>query len=69
MTHNAHFIGAEAVRKHGNPAENIHSLQIEMNRSLYMNEATSLRSENLPEVGQHLKTLAARIADHARAKG
>lgn len=69
VTHNAHFIGAEAVRKHGNPAENIHSLQIEMNRSLYMDEATSLRGKKLPEIQSHLKTLASRIADHARAKG
>lgn len=68
VTHNAHFVGAEAVRKHGNPANNVHSLQIEINRSVYMDEATCLRGPRFAEVQEHLKTLAARIADHTRSK-
>ena len=34
------YKGVELVRKHGRPAEQRHSLQIEINRKLYMNEAT-----------------------------
>jgi N-formylglutamate deformylase len=34
------YKGVELVRKHGRPAERRHSLQIEVNRKLYMDEAT-----------------------------
>lgn len=65
VTHNAHFIGAEAVRKHGDPANGIHSLQIEMNRSLYMDEATRLRRPELTQIRAHLAVLAKKVAELA----
>jgi N-formylglutamate amidohydrolase len=34
------YKGVELVRKHGRPGEGRHSLQIEINRRLYMNEET-----------------------------
>ncbi len=34
------YKGVEIVRKHGRPAAGRHSLQIELNRRLYMDEAT-----------------------------
>lgn len=34
------YKGVELVRRHGRPAENRHSLQIEVNRKLYMDETT-----------------------------
>ena len=34
------YKGVEIVRRHGRPAEGRHSLQIELNRRLYMDEAT-----------------------------
>jgi N-formylglutamate deformylase len=37
------FRGAEIVRRHANPAQNRHSIQIEINRALYMNEKTLRR--------------------------
>ncbi len=37
------FRGAEIVRRHSNPAQNRHSIQIEINRALYMNEKTLRR--------------------------
>ncbi|QTG17227.1 N-formylglutamate amidohydrolase (plasmid) [Agrobacterium tumefaciens] len=69
VTHNAHFIGAEMVRKHGDPAGGVHSLQIEMNRSLYMDEATRLRREELSEIRRHLTELAFKISEFSRSKG
>lgn len=65
VTRNRHFIGAEAVRKHGDPANGIHSLQIEMNRSLYMDEAARTRAPGLGQVRAHLTELARRLADYA----
>lgn len=61
VTSNAFFIGAESVRKHGAPDQGIHSLQIEMNRGLYMDEAARTRRPELAQVRQHLAELAARV--------
>lgn len=69
VTHNTHFKGAELVRKHADPANGIHSLQIEMNRSLYMDEATRIRRAEMSDVRQHLAVLAARISDFSRSNG
>lgn len=68
VTRNTHFIGAEVVRLHGNPARGIHSLQIEMNRSLYMDETTRLRRPDFTDVQENLKRLAAAVADYARGR-
>lgn len=37
---NAPYKGVELVRRYGDPAQNRHSLQLEINRKLYMDEAT-----------------------------
>jgi N-formylglutamate deformylase len=68
VTMNAHFIGAESVRKHGAPGRGIHSLQIEMNRGLYMDEETRGRRPELVEVRQHLAAVAARIVPLAAVR-
>lgn len=62
VTRNAHFIGAESVRKHGAPGDGIHSLQIEMNRSLYMDEAARTARPELAQVRQHLTAVAQAVA-------
>lgn len=41
---NVGFKGVDLVRDHGNPSANRHSLQIEINRGLYMDETTFERS-------------------------
>jgi N-formylglutamate deformylase len=38
VTSNVHYAGAEAVHRHSRVSERRHSLQIEMNRALYMDE-------------------------------
>lgn len=68
VTNNAHYVGAECVRKHGDPANGIHSLQIEMNRGVYMDEAARTRTEGLVRVRGHLAELARELAAFARAK-
>ena len=68
VTVNTHFVGAEAVRKHGAPDRGIHSLQIEMNRSLYMDEEARTPRPELSEVRAHLKAVAKTIADFAQTK-
>jgi N-formylglutamate deformylase len=40
VDYNQPYKGVELVRRYGNPADNRHSIQIEINRKLYMNEQT-----------------------------
>ena len=40
VAYNHPYKGVELVRRHGRPAEHRHSIQVEINRKLYMNEET-----------------------------
>lgn len=40
VSYNHPYKGVELVRRYGNPAQNRHSLQLEINRKLYMSEET-----------------------------
>ncbi len=40
VAYNHPYKGVELVRRHGNPRENRHSIQVEVNRRLYMDEKT-----------------------------
>jgi N-formylglutamate amidohydrolase len=63
VTRNTHFIGAEVVRQHSNPAQGIHGVQIEMNCGLYMDEVARTRGPGFATVQGHLTALAATVAD------
>ena len=65
-TLNEHFKGAESVRKHGNPSAGAHSLQIEINRSIYMDEDSYRRGDRFAEIQRHPSGLAERLAEFAR---
>jgi N-formylglutamate amidohydrolase len=58
------YKGVELVRRHGRPAERRHSLQIEVNRRLYMNEATLERNANFPRLKEDLTRLVAALAGY-----
>lgn len=64
---NAPFKGVELVSRYANPARNRHSVQLEINRSLYMDEETLQRHAGFEPLRRSLTTLAARIADYAEA--
>ncbi len=66
VTRDEHFIGAESVRKHGNPDGGVHSLQIEINRSIYMDEDSYRRGDRFTEIQGHLSQLARRLSEFAR---
>lgn len=52
VARNRPYAGGHITRTYGNPAHNVHSLQIEISRHLYMNEVTLTRSENFVAVQQ-----------------
>ena len=62
------YKGVEIVRKHGRPAEGRHSLQIELNRRLYMDEQTLAPSEGYAELEASLGRLLEALAAYVSSK-
>ncbi len=60
------FKGAEIVTRHGDPNAARHSLQIEINRGLYMNEARIEKSNGFAALQADMDRLIAAIAAYAR---
>jgi N-formylglutamate deformylase len=60
------YKGAEIVRRYADPPKRRHSLQIEINRRLYMNERTRERSAGFAELQSDLTALVRFLADYAR---
>lgn len=60
------YKGVELVRASGDPARGRHSLQLELNKRLYMDEATRLRTAGFDALRRDLGRLLAVLADHAR---
>jgi N-formylglutamate amidohydrolase len=60
------YKGVELVRAYADPARGRHSLQIEINKRLYMDEATRHKHEGFASLQKNLATLTAAIADYAR---
>lgn len=62
------FKGLELVRRHGLPGEGRHSLQIEINRNIYMEPHAYAKAEGYAKLSQDLTGLVAAICDYARAR-
>lgn len=60
------YKGAECVRRHGAPGQGIHSLQIETNKKLFMDEKTFLRNEGFRRLEEEINRLLAAVAGFAR---
>ena len=59
------YKGVELVKRFGRPHENRHSIQIEINRRLYMNEATRERSANYGVLKVALERVMGQLATYA----
>jgi N-formylglutamate amidohydrolase len=59
------YKGVEIVRRHGRPAQNRHSLQIEVKRTLYMDEATLLPNAGYARLEADLGRLVAAVGRFA----
>jgi N-formylglutamate deformylase len=60
------YKGVEIVRRHGRPAHRRHSLQIELNRRLYMDEESLEPHAGYPALEEDLRRLVEAIAVYAR---
>lgn len=61
------YAGGYITRHYGRPRERVHALQIEVNRALYMDEATLERSAGFESLRLRLSRLVAYLALHVTA--
>ncbi|WP_439137872.1 N-formylglutamate amidohydrolase [Roseicyclus sp.] len=62
------YKGMELIRANGAPAQGRHSMQIEVNRKLYMNEITREPNAGYPALKACFTALAAHLADHVETR-
>jgi len=62
------YKGAELVRRYSDPAANRHSIQIEVNRALYMDEAAFERHAGFATLAGHLEELIRALAGFVRPR-
>ncbi len=62
VARNAPYAGGYTTEHYGRPARRTHALQIEINRSLYMNETTREPTEGLATLTAHVEKLTALLA-------
>jgi N-formylglutamate amidohydrolase len=60
------YKGVELVRAYSNPRGKRHSLQVELNKRLYMDEATLQKSAGFGELRRNLESLLKALAAHLR---
>jgi N-formylglutamate deformylase len=57
VSYNHPYKGVELVRRYSHPAQHRHSIQLEINRKLYMNESTLAMTNGFGALRQNLKSL------------
>lgn len=67
VARNNPFKGVALLRRFGHPAKNRHSLQIELNRALYMNEETGQKSAHFLRVQNDLADVGKVVANFVRS--
>ena len=68
VARNAPFAGAYIVQTYGGPARGRHAVQVEIDRSIYMDEAAVEPHGGFDEVRERLSGVAARICDLMRPR-
>ena len=68
VSRNAPFAGAYVTQHYGRPSRRQHAIQIEIDRSLYMDEANIVPNAAFSEFRLCLKTVIGQIADIGRPK-
>ncbi len=68
VTVNSPYKGVELVRRYSDPAIGRHSLQIEINRALYMDEKRIERGDGFDELSRNITEVIRKICDYAEAR-
>jgi N-formylglutamate amidohydrolase len=66
VSRNKPYAGGFITEHYGNPAVGLHSVQLEVNRALYMDERRFERSKAFATVAQDLEAMADAVNDIAR---
>ena len=61
VSYNHPYKGVELVRRYGNPAVHRHSIQVEINRKLYMDEISLAMTKGATPLRLHLRSLIERL--------
>ena len=61
---NEPFAGGHVVERHGDPARNVHALQIEIDRSLYLDPGLRKPGADFDRLARFIETLAVRLGEH-----
>jgi N-formylglutamate amidohydrolase len=64
---NSPYKGVELVRRHGDPVNRRNSVQIEVNRRLYMNEEKIEKTNGFKELQENITKLIKAITDYTKA--
>ncbi|MGB4106327.1 MAG: N-formylglutamate amidohydrolase [Alphaproteobacteria bacterium] len=67
VTINDPFKGVELVHRYSAPARGLHSLQIEINKSLYMNENTNKKTADFENLRLDIESFVAFCADYVQS--
>ncbi len=62
------YAGQDIVREHGQPATGVESLQIEINRKLYLNEETRLPNAGYMRTHEDIGRVLREVADYIQAE-
>lgn len=62
---NSPYPGGHTLDRHGRPAENIHAIQVEIDRSLYLDGSLRDPGPGLPRIRRFVATLVAALAEEA----
>lgn len=60
---NKPYAGGYVTKKYGNPQKGVHTLQIEINRHLYLNERTQQKTSGFDELRHNLRKLTRTLVD------
>jgi N-formylglutamate amidohydrolase len=63
---NKPYKGVEILRRHANPAQNRHSLQVEIRRSLYMDEASRRKTPGFARTRKNMTGFVNQIIDYTK---
>jgi N-formylglutamate deformylase len=66
VARNDPFKGVEIVRRSGDPARGCHAVQVEVKKSLYMDEATHRPHDGFARVQAAADAVLAALAEHVR---
>jgi N-formylglutamate deformylase len=61
------YVGAELIAAYSDPTAGRHSIQIEINRRLYMDEASCSKHDGFERLRLNLSAFVGRVAGYVRA--